>query len=92
MQSDQIPFVLHFIRPITLEGMDPFTEAGARFDEGRSLWIDSEGRPLYAGGRASKPYTAVYTQSHYIKGGYTPSGKYRPGKTVPGKTDKRAGK
>jgi hypothetical protein len=90
MESEQIPFVLRFKRLITLEGIDPFIEGGARFDRTRWLWVDQEGRPLYAA--ASKPYTSAYTQPHIIKGGYTPSGKIKPTRTAPGKMDKRVGK
>lgn len=61
------------------------------FDSDREIWMDKAGAPLYAA-RATRPYTNVTTTAHTIKGGYTPSGNYKPAKVVPSKTDKRAGK
>jgi hypothetical protein len=90
MLSQAFPFVLRFKRPIALQGVDPFTEPGAKFDNSRALWVDRDGTPLYAA--ASKPYTSVYTAAHTIKGGWTPSGKYKPTRIAPGKMDKRSGK
>jgi len=52
----------------------------------------NQGVPLFTMARSAKPPTSCLTPGHTIKGGYTPSGKYRPSKSVPGKTDKRAGK
>ena len=48
--------------------------------------------PLFTMARSSSPPTSCSTPGHTIKGGFTPSGKYKTAKYVPGKTDKRAGK
>lgn len=87
----QQPFVLRFKSVITREGGDAFIDTDARYDTKAMMWLDGASEPLWAN-RASKPYTPCHTAAHTIKGGYTPSGKYKPPKTVPGKTDKRSGK
>ncbi|MEK9826405.1 MAG: hypothetical protein VW395_09065 [Methylotenera sp.] len=87
-----VAFILRFKRPIPLEGTDPFGEPDVRYDASRCLWTYGDGTPVYLGGRASKPYTSTMTASRLVKGGYTPSGKYKPAKVMPARMDKRAGK
>ena len=52
----------------------------------------NQGVPLFTMARSSSPPTSCSTPGHTIKGGFTPSGKYKTAKYVPSKTDKRAGK
>ena len=89
--ASQQPFVLRFKRAIPIgDGLDAFTEPGARRDVATGIWVNAQGQPLYA--TASKPYTTVSTQARTVKGGYTPSGKYKPSRNVPPKMDRRSGK
>lgn len=60
------------------------------FDERLQLNLSPRGEIACA--RASKPYTSVSTPGHMIKGGFTPSGKYKAASYSPPKMDKRAGK
>ena len=85
------PFILSQRAPVARDGSDPFGEPGVHFDAVLEIWIDQNGSPLWAA-RSSKPYTSASTAGHMIKGGYTPSGGYKPAKNMPAKMDKRAGK
>lgn len=56
------------------------------------LNVTSDGLPCYLAARTPHPPTSCLTPGHTIKGGYTPSGKYKPASYSPQKLDKRAGK
>jgi len=62
------------------------------YDEELMMNINADGIPFLMAPRASKPPTTCTTPGHSIKGGYTPSGKYKPATYAPSKVDKRAGK
>jgi hypothetical protein len=86
-----LPFILSFRTPFEREGVDPFSAEGVRYDPVQEIWLNSDDSPLWAN-RSRLPPTPMMTAGHYIKAGYTPSGKYKPQTYVPPKLDRRAGK
>lgn len=71
---------------------DVHEEFGEHFDDDLMMNLNDDGIPIYLAARSAKPPTACLTPGHTIKGGYTPSGKYKTATTIPAKMDKRAGK
>lgn len=85
------PFLMKFRSSVPTIEVQLGLSDETRFDLDREIWLDESSLPLYAN-RAAKPYTNVMTAGRQIKGGFTPSGKYRTPKYIPTKMDKRAGK
>jgi hypothetical protein len=85
------PLISYYLQPYPYSD-DNGVEDESYYDDAQMMNMSKDGVPFYLAARSSTPPTTCTTPGHTIKGGYTPSGKYKPATYSPQKADKRAGK